>query len=475
MKQKNVLYFSVRICVCILLFFFAASFVRRAARIYVKKTGKSNAVVEFILFDRLDLTGTENGQKTEKAEEENAADAAKEKIDFAALYPFKENSDSAKNSNSGKNKKNSASSKTFREPRVVTKINGIKEKLSTWITDVGVPGKMVFINAFNGIEDFLKWNLTVDSYNPVIKLDNGYLSGFCPKHDVSGLADAVIDFNEFLKKQGIPLFYAAAPYKICQYHEGIAGVRDFSNQNADEFIQLLRQNGIPVLDFREELHRAGMNHYESFFRTDHHWKPETGLWACGVLSDWLNEQTSLDIDTSIFKKENYDYNVYPEWFLGSQGEKVTLAKTSPDDFTLITPKEKYDLTCSIYDSEKVLFSGRGGFEILLDMSQLEEKALYDKNPYATYMYGDTMDLITNNRLKTGGKVLITGDSFTDVVEPFLSLGLSRLDCVDMRIFSGSLETYIEKNGPYDAVVILKNGGDDGGGEFIPGNLVFNFK
>lgn len=76
--------------------------------------------------------------------------------------------------------------------------------------------------------------------------------------------------------------------------------------------------------------------------------------------------------------------------------------------------------------------------------------------YNTYMYGNTIAEIRNLHNADGAKLLIIGDSFTNVAEPFLALGFSKLDCIDLRTFTGSLQSYITQNGPYDAVLILYN-------------------
>lgn len=86
---------------------------------------------------------------------------------------------------------------------------------------------------------------------------------------------------------------------------------------------------------------------------------------------------------------------------------------------------------------------------------LKQPLVTNKNMYNTYMYGNTVAEIRNLHNADGAKLLIIGDSFTDVAEPFLALalGFSKLDCIDLRTFTGSLQSYITQNGSYDAVLI----------------------
>jgi hypothetical protein len=81
---------------------------------------------------------------------------------------------------------------------------------------------------------------------------------------------------------------------------------------------------------------------------------------------------------------------------------------------------------------------------------------YNLSPYDAYLYGNR-ELVTihNNLLRDGRKILLIKDSFANVVAPFLSIGIENLDIVDLRYFTGSIKSYIEKHIP-DTVVIMYN-------------------
>ncbi|MBR0278815.1 MAG: hypothetical protein IJQ75_02385, partial [Synergistaceae bacterium] len=53
------------------------------------------------------------------------------------------------------------------------------------------------------------------------------------------------------------------------------------------------------------------------------------------------------------------------------------------------------------------------------------------------------------------RLLVIHDSFSDCVIPFLSLGVSHLDAIDLRHFTGSLRTFIETVKP-EAVIVEYN-------------------
>ena len=58
-------------------------------------------------------------------------------------------------------------------------------------------------------------------------------------------------------------------------------------------------------------------------------------------------------------------------------------------------------------------------------------------------------------------MLLLHDSFSDVVQSFLALGLKNLEAMDLRYFDGSLEGYIRENQP-DLVIVMINAGEISG-------------
>ncbi len=438
--KKDILWFASRLCLAALVFFMCTYIVRIGTRAYVKFSGKTNAFTQWVFRDDplMALDGTDEGNVH-----------VIEHTDWQALYPF-----TAESHTAGRNMVPQSAVQ-----RAEQCIRSLEDAFTTWITE-NLLYRFFFIEWANRYDAALGWNLATGddngSDNQAVFLTNGYLTVFQKKVDASVCAESLLSFNDFLKTQQTPLLYIQAPYKICRFDKAGAEGRDFSNENADEFVRLVRAGGVPVLDMREELHRAGRSHYASFFITDHHWKPETGLWAAGVIARWLNAHVPNAVDEQALLPERFNRTVYPHSFLGSHGRKVTLARTEPEDFTLITPKADTAFECEIYTAEGKIVQGTGSYNLLLDMTQLASNDYYNSSVYATYMYGDTVAEIRNLYSTDNAKLLLIGDSFTDVAEPFLALGVSELDCIDLRVFTGSLQSYITQNGPYDAVLALYN-------------------
>ena len=154
------------------------------------------------------------------------------------------------------------------------KIIDSEKKLEKWIPENCIK-RYFFLEKANYIETLVKWNLTNDNYNATENIGNGHFSGFCEEINVDELSKSIIRFSRFLKNENIPFLYVQAPYKICKYDEKLSGVFDFSNQNADAVLENLKLNNVDILDLRDVIHAQNKNHYDLFFRTDHHWEPET--------------------------------------------------------------------------------------------------------------------------------------------------------------------------------------------------------
>ena len=157
-----------------------------------------------------------------------------------------------------------------------------------------------------------------------------------------------------------------------------------------------------------------------------------------------------NVEPEIIAPENFEYVVYRDWFLGSQGKKVTLARTKPDDFTMIYPKFETSLK---FEVASLGLDLSGDFGITYNMNEVVSRDYYGKNPYATYIYSDTPLTRIENKLNANGKrLLVVKDSFSLCVIPFVALGIQYVDVIDLRHFTGSIRSFIDKVSP-DAVIV----------------------
>ncbi len=312
------------------------------------------------------------------------------------------------------------------------------------------------VESANRYERLIGWNLAgYSEYNNVVDLGEGYLTTFNGRIDVDGNAAAIGDLRGFLDSRGIPLLFVQLPNKISRQDGGFNDVVDFYNDNANRLVEGIRSRGVSALDLRDHAEQQYPETYHAlFFNSDHHWLPQTGLWAAGEIAQVLNGSFGYAIDLAVLKPENYTQTVYEDWFLGSLGKKVTLARAKPDDLVTLHPIFPVELRLQI---ESLGLDATGGFDIIYDQSQLEYKDYYNQNTYGAYLYSaystHAFIRLENNLLpKQGKRMLLLGDSFSSTLAPFLSLGLEALDFVDLRSFNGSLQALVDWGG-YDMVVV----------------------
>ncbi len=353
-------------------------------------------------------------------------------IDWEQLYPFEEG------------KREFAS-------KVLSLYDYLKDRIEQY-TSTNLPCYYDLTDVAKKYEDAIGWNMvSVFDYNAVVKLNDGYLTTYTMSLDVAPDARSVKDFADFCAERGIDFAYINFPTKVCVSEDrGISGVLDFANQNADRFLAMLRGSGVRCYDFREALHAAGMKHHESFYITDHHWKAETGLWAAGKVLEILRDDLGWNVEPEIIAPENFEYVVYRDWFLGSQGKKLTLERTKPEDFTMIYPKFATHLRFEI-PSYRLNISG--DFSITYDMVQVSTRDYYGKNPYGAYIYSGPPLTRIENKLTTNGKrLLVVKDSFSICVIPFVALGVQYVDAIDLREFTGSIRNFVDKVRPETVIV-----------------------
>ena len=322
-----------------------------------------------------------------------------------------------------------------------------------------LPFKMKFIEFGHYINKLIGGNMFLN-LDGLIKFHNGYL-GYLIKDKDSFEEDGkrTVDFAKYLEKENIKFGYILCPSKFSKFKKELPkGMVDYSNENADSFLKVLYENNINVLDLREDLNKEFPNHFDAFFKTDHHWKPETGFWGTQKIIKFLNQKHGQNLDDNIVKKENYNFKTYPKLFLGSQGKKVTLSFAEPEDFTLITPKFDTNFYFEAYCRD---IKKEGPFEkSLLELKNLE-KNYYEINTYGTYLGANNPVVkIMNKNQNNKKKLLIIQDSFICVLAPFLANVFEEILLVDVRrkiYFNGSIKKLIKDYKP-DIVLIIYHSG-----------------
>lgn len=344
--------------------------------------------------------------------------------------------------------------------KVKNKAATVKKDFSDWTTDYLV-GYLSFGKAYNAYKHLIHWNIAPrKGYNSVVEIEGGQLVGFQDRRDVSEGIKNTTDLARFCKENGAAFLYVSAPDKISRHDEKYKAL-DFTNANADAFLSGLKANGVDYIDIRDNIDAEGLTTNELFFRTDHHWLPETGLWATGIIARHLNEKGLVKSDVHLLAPDMWEKEIYKNFFLGSRGKKITLQRTTPDDITIYHPKWPTHLHIEI-PSKAIICDG--DFDITYDKKPLEKVDYYYSNPYGAYSWADMpYTYIRNEDAVNDKSVLLIKNSFGNAVYPFLSLQFKNAYELDLRHFNGSVREFIRQKKP-DVVIVLYHI------EYLPGKI-----
>ena len=349
-------------------------------------------------------------------------------------------------------------------------VNKLKENIEKAVTSSMFKYyKMVELSYI--YNNLIKFNLYSNVGDSKLEIGNNYFSYIYSAKNIDTQVNNIIDFAKYLKKNNTNLLYVQAPFKMSDEIDISPVYKDFTNDKIDEFLSRIK-NDIDYVDLRENIKEEKLENLSLFFQTDHHWLPKTGLWATNIISNYLNDNYSMNLKIENLNFNQYNYKTYKKIFLGSVGKDVSLAKAKPEDLVLITPKFDTKLHVKILDLgiDKI-----GTYEeTLIDWSILKSKSYYKTNHYYAYMYGDRGLIETHNKLiNNGKKILLVKDSFADAVSPFIALENEYLSIIDLRYFNGSLKTYIKEYNP-DIVIVMYNGSMIAGNVNSKDYAVWNF-
>ena len=338
-----------------------------------------------------------------------------------------------------------------------------KSTISIW-SSTNLLGYNTMVETGRSYEVVVEWHL-MNPDRKVVELEDGVWSFVYPELNHDAQVKAVCELNQWLKQRNIEFCYIVAPFKVDKYGDFcINGRLDFSNQSADKLLAGINSQGVTALDLRENFHtwakNEGLNYHDFFFKTDHHWKPESALRAANVIGERLKTY-GIPVEDGYLNLASFDVEVLHEFFLGSQGKKVTLAKTKAEDFSILHPKFPTQIHF-VLPQKDIDITGPLD-KVAYEYRNIARKDYYKLNPYAMYGYGDQQVIKMENLMlpETDKKVLIIKDSFSDTMGPLLAAGVRNVTMIDIRAFKASLRAYIEENCP-DVVIVIYNAGNTGG-------------
>lgn len=364
-------------------------------------------------------------------------------IDWEKEYPFPEEPEyeQVDITLTKDNDDNSSDKKEGKIGKVYSMLDKYSSKYFTLVDECKIMSK-----AFS---KSLGMNLISDSNgNLVFYQPDGRMMAERPYKSVDAEISNVNNFAEWLQQNGIDYIYVNVPSPVDQENESYIieeGYKEYSNLMADELLEGLDRAGTNYLDIRTLMKSQGMSYTDSFFQYDHHWLPQTGLWAAGQISEYIDECKNLVTDYSVFNKENYDVIKYKEDELRGWGRIVTHVYADEMEIDMYYPR--FD-TAFKKIMPKYNLELKGDFEeVMYTKWEKPSYGCYNHEIMALKRYVNASEKAANV------KILLLTDSYSLVVSPFLACAYSDIDEIDLRFYDGSLETFVKKNN-YDLVISI---------------------
>lgn len=295
-----------------------------------------------------------------------------------------------------------------------------------------------------------------ESYD-VYKLAGGQIMyNSSRKKSIPEYADKIIQLRDQAEGMGIPFMYAQLPFKIKDDSVMPPGTATGGNENAAELVGLLRDSNVDVISVSEEIEKEGFDWEPLFFTTDHHWKPQTGMWASGLIMQHLGEKYDFPVDASHYDYDNYDKKTYSDYMLGAVGRRVGAWYAGLDDIDIVYPKFSTDMDFT-GDSKDGTDHREGAFEDAVYLwDNIAKRSDFVNNSYSTYIGKEySVSQLVNKLNKNGPRVLLIRDSFSCVIQPFIALDASNVIAIDMRRYKHSIREACEEYDP-DIVILAYN-------------------
>ena len=288
----------------------------------------------------------------------------------------------------------------------------------------------------------------------LFRLDNGHITGNMSEADYEPSVEAVRALSGVCEETEVPLLYINIPHKPFSDDDLTAfGRKAAGNLNQDRFLEAIREAGVDTFDLRDVIRRDFENPYDIYYKSDHHWTTDTGLYIAGVVGCEIASRYGLEVETEKFDPKLYKTTVYEDVFLGELGQLTGGLYTGAEDYHLIEPADE---THFVYEEPWGDVHREGDFSVMLDKDRLKDPSLYDSELYYTYMFWNAPLQHIENRDSDGPRILIVKDSFGQAVIPFLAMGVGSVDVWDQRGNGGSLFDHIRGN-DFDLVIVMYTG------------------
>lgn len=332
-----------------------------------------------------------------------------------------------------------------------------EEVNNEWTADMGSRLETDIATNFFGRYAFVDLNggmrrlLHQQEMNGVVKLNNGNL--FMPfqkspdetLESYAGLYAQLSGWANEIEGKEVPFVYCTVPYSSDPDEPDLpVGIEDYGNDDLDRFLSYLREKGVETIDFRAEMKKDGYSVYDMMYRTDHHWTTEAGLYAYGILEDYLTEHLNCEVDERIRDISNYTVTTYPNWHLGSYGQRTGSLYAGIDDFDLIVPNFETTITNGTETGKMQ--------DLVYNLEPLAARDFHSRYTYDAVL-DKALGSYKNLDCKNDKKLLIITDSFGKAVCPYLIMGFGEIRYMYDGTILDVTPEYLTEYQP-DAIIVL---------------------
>lgn len=324
-----------------------------------------------------------------------------------------------------------------------------------WIPDLGRKNETDYMSCFFGKETLIDLNggvqrlMGTPEMNNVVRLQNGHLTGMkvaIAENRLVEEADDIAFLYRYLSERGIPFLYVAAPDKIAKHDKELPiGYSDSTNENLDRFLEELAVQGVPYIDMRDEFFEVGMDQYDYFFLTDHHWTMEGGFFGYTKIAEWLEENAGIEVDPMLTDISNYSFTHYDNAIVGSWGQRTGKLFSGTEGIDILSPEFHTALT-------RTSDGAQGTYdEVLVQSNVIEEghpQHIYD------IVFGYSYSGFINENANNDARIMMACDSFGKVVNPFLILSVKQFDVIESYYPEHLTADYINNVHP-DAIILMQ--------------------
>lgn len=245
-----------------------------------------------------------------------------------------------------------------------------------------------------------------------------------------------------MKARGGHLVFVQMPAKrIVHWEDYPAFYQNYRETSPREFAifqQAMEERGIPCIDLRDAFFES---EEDCYFKTDHHINSAGAQVAYDVILDALE---SFDGRISRY---SFDWDTVNKPLQGSYNRKLAGVIPNEDRIRVATPEGGY-MPYTRYDTDRDTGKLSQSGAPLVDISD-------DSLRYNAYMGRDHGQTVIETGREDLPNLLMTGDSYTNILEPLLFCSFNETSYLDTRYYPGeeSLLEYIEEH-DIDVFVML---------------------